>query len=320
MFDGLAIATAIRTHKGKTTAYVDGLAASAASYIAISADEVVMALGSELMIHDAWGFAAGNAEDMTKMAADLEHVSANIAGLYAAKAGGTAADWRPAMIAETWYSADEAVTAGLADRVDKGKKVDEGARNAFDLSIFAHAGRAHAPAPLKPPAEPAENTTPQPEGADMASDRFLSGLRERLGVNAELDEDGLLAALDEALSEQAESTRSVSASIPDGTTLIDQSALAELQASAALGRAAHEQQTADRRARIVDEAVTDGRIPPARRDHWLAQLKADEEGIAPVLASLPKGTIPLAEAGYTGGVDEASDDDLIFDKLFSKEA
>ena len=214
VFDGLAIASAIRGHKGKTTAYVDGMAASAASYIAISADEVVMALGAELMIHDAWGFAMGNAADMTKMADDLDHISANIASLYANRAGGEISEWREAMHAETWYNAEEAVTAKLADRIDKGSTVDPDAKNAFDLSIFAHAGRAKAPRPVfpgharaqQPPAEPADSNNPTTEGVDMTSANFISGLRARLGINAEaeLDEDGLLAALDETLAEQTE--------------------------------------------------------------------------------------------------------------------
>jgi hypothetical protein len=80
-----------------------------------------MAKNSEMMIHDAWGLCVGNADDMVKMAGELDHFSDNIASIYAAKAGGDVADWRAAMQAETWYSAQEAVDAGLADRVDTGK-------------------------------------------------------------------------------------------------------------------------------------------------------------------------------------------------------
>ena len=328
VFDGLAIANAIRTHEGKTTVYVDGLAASAASYIAIAADETVMGVGAELMIHDAWGFAMGNAADMQKMAGDLVHVSENIASLYALKAGGTAADWREAMLAETWYTADEAVEAGLADRVaaKEEAQVSEKTKNAFDLSIFAHAGRQNAPAPRfparnrahKPPAPPAD--VPPKKGTDMALSANLdSGLRERLGISAdaELDDATVLAALDEALAERAEPTTDV----PAGTVLIEASVLANLQANASQGAQARAQQIAEQRGRIVDSAINDGRITPARRDHWLAALNADPEGTEQTLSGLAKGlAVPVDTQGYVGGLAEASVDDDIYARAFGKEA
>jgi ATP-dependent protease ClpP protease subunit len=327
VFDGLAIATAVRTHKAKTTAYVDGLAASAASVIAVAADEVVMALGAELMIHEAWGLSIGNAADMTKMADDLNHISANLATLYAAKAGGTAEDWRTAMLAETWYSAQEAVDAGLADRVDESKKTKDEAKNAFDLSIFAHAGRSDAPDPFVPSARNAVHPTsasgaaggtPNPEGADM-SDTLISGLRERLGISAEaeLDDEGLLAAVDEALAEQAEPITPPSAALPAGLVAVEQGVLDQMRADAAQGREAREQQLQDRRTSLVNAAISDGRVAPSRFDHWLNALKADS-GMEETLASLAPGLVPLAPKGYTGGVDESSDDD--YTRLFGKEA
>lgn len=320
VFDGLAIATAIRTHPAQTTAYVDGLAASAASFIATAADEVVMAVGSELMIHDAWGMVMGNAADMAKMASDLDQISNNLAGLYALKAGGTAADWRDVMKAETWYSADEAVQAGLADRVDAAAEPADGeaAKNRFDLSIFAHAGRGNAPAPRFPGSARAQasgragGTTHPMEGADMASDHLTSGLRERLGISADapLDDDGFLAALDEALSERADTTTTHA---PEGTVLIDSAVLAELRADAREGAAARAEQVATARAALVDAAIRDGRTTPARRDHWLASLNADPEGAAQVLENLPKGLmLPVETAGYTGGLEASADDDSQF--------
>jgi ATP-dependent protease ClpP protease subunit len=315
VFDGLAIATAIRTHPAKTTAYVDGLAASAASFIATAADEVVMAVGAELMIHDAWGMAMGNAADMAKMADDLDKISANLAGLYALKAGGSADDWRDVMKAETWYSADEAVQAGLADRVDaKAVPADgEAAKNSFDLSIFAHAGRRDAPAPRFPGRARAQasgragGSTQPTEGADGMSD-LIKGLRERLGISADaaVDEGAILAALDEALNERVEPTTQV----PAGTTLIDTAVLAELQANAREGAAARAEQVAAHRAALVEAAIQDGRTVPAMREHWNAALATNPDGTAQILAALPKGSaLPVETAGYTGGLESAADDD-----------
>lgn len=148
VFEGIAILNALRNHPARVVAIVDGLAASAASFIATGADEVVMGRNTELMIHDAWGIAIGPAADMRDMAKRLDQLSDNIASVYAAKAGGTVPDWREAMLAETWYSAQEAVDAGLADRVEGA--ADDEAKNAIDLSMFKHAGRAEAPDPAMP--------------------------------------------------------------------------------------------------------------------------------------------------------------------------
>src|SRR5215472_1807836 len=117
VWDGLAIANAIRNHKGKVTTVVDGLAASIASVIAQAGHERVVQPGAMLMIHDAFAPFEGNAAEMGKMAQTLDQVSGNLAEQYAARAGGTAAQWRERMRAETWYTAEEAVAAGLADRV-----------------------------------------------------------------------------------------------------------------------------------------------------------------------------------------------------------
>lgn len=146
VFQGIAIANALRRHPAHVTTVVDGLAASIASVIALAGDEVVMARNSELMVHQPWGVCIGDAADMRKLAETLEHLAGNLAGAYAAKAGGTLDGWLEAMAAETWFSADEAVTAGLADRVE-GVAADVPVAAAFDLSGFRYAGRMAAPAP-----------------------------------------------------------------------------------------------------------------------------------------------------------------------------
>ena len=176
VFEGIAILNALRNHKAKVVAVVDGIAASAASFIACGADELVMGQNAELMIHDARGICMGNAGDMQQMTDLLNHLSDNIASVYAAKAGGTKADWRTAMLAETWFSADEAVAAGLADRVEGDT---EQPTNTFDLSIFAHAGRADAPVPTlvqsaddaeKPAEAPSDEVMQPHEFADSSGD------------------------------------------------------------------------------------------------------------------------------------------------------
>jgi ATP-dependent Clp endopeptidase proteolytic subunit ClpP len=125
VFDAIAIYNALVAHPANVTTYVDALAASAASIVALAGDEVVMMLGSQMMIHDALGQELGNAADMRVMAKFLDQQSNNIASMYAAKAGGTMEEWRSTMIAERWYMAAEAVEAGLADQVYKPKPKSE---------------------------------------------------------------------------------------------------------------------------------------------------------------------------------------------------
>lgn len=151
VFEGVAILNQLRQHSAKVVAVVDGLAASAASFIACGSDELQMAPNSQLMIHDAWGWAIGDATAMRSVADLLDRLSNNIAAIYAAKAGGTVEDWRAAMLAESWYSPEEAVAAGLADQVagvePPADEVADAAAS-FDGSAFRYQGRADAPAPL----------------------------------------------------------------------------------------------------------------------------------------------------------------------------
>ena len=146
-FDGIAIYQALKDHKAEVVTTVDSLAASAASFIAMAGERVVMARNATMMIHDAFGLSVGNAADMRDMATRLDKVSDNIADIYTQHAGGTVQDWRAAMRAETWYDADEAVAAGLADSVGGKGTDDQDPENSWDLSVFAYAGREQAPTP-----------------------------------------------------------------------------------------------------------------------------------------------------------------------------
>lgn len=136
VFDGISIYNAIAQRPGPVTTVVDGLAASAASFIAQAGKTRIVSPGSMMMIHDASGICIGNAADMTEMAGLLGTVSGNLADIYAAHAGKTPADWRAAMQAETWYKADDAIAAGLADRLLE-RPAPAGATASFDLTMFA---------------------------------------------------------------------------------------------------------------------------------------------------------------------------------------
>lgn len=122
IFDAVAIYSALKNHSATVDVYVDGIAASAASFVAMAGDQVVIEKPAKMMIHDAGGLVIGQAEEMRAMADLLDELSDTIAEIYADRTGGTVDDWRSAMKKETWYSAAQAVEAGLADRVANDSK------------------------------------------------------------------------------------------------------------------------------------------------------------------------------------------------------
>jgi ATP-dependent Clp endopeptidase proteolytic subunit ClpP len=117
VFDGLAIYNALKAHPATINTVVEGLAASAASFIMLAGDTVTMAENSMAMVHNAWGLGVGNASDMRALAGVLDKIDGQIAGMYAAKSGKTLADCQAAMAAETWFTASEAKDFGLIDSV-----------------------------------------------------------------------------------------------------------------------------------------------------------------------------------------------------------
>lgn len=147
IFDGVAIYQALMDRPGTVSVTVDSLAASIASVIAMAASpgQLTMAPKASLMIHDGWAMCVGNAKDMTDTAALLDKMSDTIASIYADRTGKSAATWRDAMRAETWYDAQQAVDAGLADRVAPKRGQQDAkalaAAASWDLSVFAHAPR-----------------------------------------------------------------------------------------------------------------------------------------------------------------------------------
>lgn len=117
VFDGRAMYSLLADHPAKIVAHVDGLAASIASVIAMAGDEIRMADGSFMMIHNPWGGAVGDANDMRRMADLLDSVAGTIINTYAARTKQKPDKIRELMDAETWMTANEAKTLGFTDFV-----------------------------------------------------------------------------------------------------------------------------------------------------------------------------------------------------------
>ncbi|NED75272.1 hypothetical protein G3I51_23700 [Streptomyces sp. SID9944] len=166
VFEGIAIANALRSHPAAVTIQVDGIAASIASVIAMAGDRVEMCPQTMLMIHDASGVCMGNAADMEEMAELLDLISDNIADAYAARAGGTREQWRDLMRSESWYLPQEAVDAGLADEaiavpkrgepVEPEEPEEDPMMRHFDLTAYGYTGprKPDATAPAEEPSTP----------------------------------------------------------------------------------------------------------------------------------------------------------------------
>lgn len=125
VFDAEAIQTALQQHSAHIVTHIDGMAASAATYIALAGDEVEISDGGMFMIHNAWGVAIGNAWEMLYFADLLNKIDANILSDYQQKTGKSAEQIKEWMNAETWFNAEEALTNGFVDRIFTADKADD---------------------------------------------------------------------------------------------------------------------------------------------------------------------------------------------------
>ena len=321
-WDGLTLANAIIRHPGPTFTYVDGLAASAASLVALAGDEVTISKYGQMMLHNARGGVYGTADDMREGAKVLDKLNGSMAAYYADRAGGAEADWRRVMARETWYNADEAKDAGLATAVDESAKRDEGeAAVALSLSkaaaMFKYPGRQAAPSPTAR-AEDGPTGPDNQEAKVPISDKVA----ERLGLEADATDDDVIAKLDELEgkgeaadetdagdggkpADETEATEGEVAAVKAaaaklGLTVTDPEVLAELRSNSALGVAAHTELTNRRITAALDDAIDKGKILPAQRGKYEALMRKDEPGVAALLAEIPNETAaPMREVGHS---------------------
>jgi ATP-dependent Clp protease protease subunit len=169
IFDAVAIYNALKRHAGEITVWIDGIAASAASYIAMAGDTIVMPENAFLMIHDPSGLVMGTAEDMRSTAEALDKVKGSLIQGYAAKSGKPDDEIATLMAAETWLDAKDALDLGFIDLIAEPVKLAA----SFDVARFRNAPPEVVEAasePDEPPASEAQsegvadaNTQPDPE-------------------------------------------------------------------------------------------------------------------------------------------------------------
>lgn len=154
VFAARVMELAIRQHTSKVVAHIDGLAASAASFLAVACDEVEIAQGGFFMIHKASSIVWGNSDEMLKQAGLLEKIDQSLAATYAAETGQESDKIMEWMTAETWFNSDEALEYGFADRLAD-VKADN--KISWNLSAFAKAPAVQPPAPAPENPAPPEH-------------------------------------------------------------------------------------------------------------------------------------------------------------------
>lgn len=230
VYAGISILNALRRYPDVVTVYVDGMAASAASFIAVGgADRLIMSPNSSLLIHGAWSQGMGNSEEMAQLAADLNQITDNLATIYAEKTGQEPAYWRELMKNDTTFTAEQAVEAGLADAVDEFEKSARAEKRhavmASQRSRFAsHAGgrgvpeietRAAAPPPPVTRSESGDNTM-MPSDGQEGDAMSIKNLAQELGVQP----DVLREKLSGFFNEEVTVTATVDLTYPEGTTVV----------------------------------------------------------------------------------------------------
>ena len=342
VFEALAIMNALKEHPSTKTVYIDGLAASAASFIAVGiGGEVIMRPGAEMMIHNAQGGAWGDMNDMHAIIERLESASATIADIYAAKTGTDAETWRAAMDAETWFSADEALVAGLVDKVEAaGEGVDN--RKLAGVSNTVRGGRYRRREDAPAPQPALMNRRGAREEKPMS---FIDKLKAALGADPNTSQDDLLTLVNvavagfnpevavkdnqseeivtaETASDDEENQEEVAvkdnpSEEPETESIdafgdvvtIDRGVYEDLLKRAATGDASVERDHQMEVAAMVDTAIKAGKVLAARRDALIAQGLEDTTALKNHLAKLAPGTIPVSEKGWVGSVGVDADEE-----------
>ena len=155
VFDGISIYNLIKQHPANVTTYIDGLAASIASVIALAGDKIIMAANALFMVHNPTGMVMGTATDMRSLADVLDKIAGTMVGTYVGKTGKPEDDIRAMLDAETWMTADEAKENGFIDEISE--EMDMAACVKF-VPTMAKAGFKHIPQSIN-----GKKATPSPK-------------------------------------------------------------------------------------------------------------------------------------------------------------
>ncbi|MDK7001990.1 ClpP-like prohead protease/major capsid protein fusion protein [Proteus mirabilis] len=184
VFDGIAIYNQLKNHSATITVYIDGLAASMASVIAMVGDTVIMPKNAMMMIHKPWGVSWGDANDMREYADLLDKLENVLIPAYVAKTGKTTEEITAMLEQETWLDGDECVEHGFADKVIEpvkamasltSKRIEE-----FSSMPSAIKNQITPKNTTKPTQQPQPNSSPEPQPSATYADEQtrLNGIKD----------------------------------------------------------------------------------------------------------------------------------------------
>ena len=168
VFDGIAIYNLLKNHPANVTVYIDGLAASMASVIAMAGNEVIMPENAMMMIHKPWGIQGGDAEDMRKYADLLDKVENTLIPAYANKTGKTPEELAEMLSAETWLNGKECVEQGFADKLAE-PLVAMASIKSRKLEDFENMPKAMKDMLFKPQGNAGSNPAPQATSTEQSA-------------------------------------------------------------------------------------------------------------------------------------------------------
>lgn len=297
VFDGIALYNLLSGVRPKLSVEVLGVAASAASVIALAGHELAMGEGAYFMIHDPWGWAIGDSDEMLRVAERLEKMRDEIASIYAKHSGLEMPEVIEQMAAETWFTAAEAVEAGFADRVIEHE--DQVAALAFDLERFEHpprplleiAARARARPGRRMPA----NTIP---AADCGRTREVA-----------VDRTEIVAAIGELNEEERIQLAAEAGFVPRAEHEALEGRIAALEE--VRDHTSRELQEArawehgQRKAQVIGAAAAAGKFKPEKRAFWEERFDQDPAGTVEILDGMPDNPMfRQVGSGDPGETDE----------------
>ncbi len=308
VFEGMAIYNLLAAYREKLEVEVLGVAASIASVIALAGRELVMAQGSYLMIHNPSGIVMGNAGDMRKTAETLDKIAGQIANIYAGKSYLNREEVLAAMEQESWYTAAEAVEAGFADRVEDRGPI---AALAFDLQAFHYDRVPRILASL-----------PAVDGGDEIQNmggENVKTLNEILVALSKLSKEEMATATDEEKQRVAQifdfaGMEAKNAGLVETAEALGRKlALQEEQIHLLLTENQEKTRQLEelKRARslaekdkVIEKALSEGRITPRNRAQWEAQYDKDPEGTQKLLEA-QQPVVDLSARGTGAGGEES---------------
>jgi len=276
VLDGWAIYNSLKNSKAKITARVEGLAASMASVILMAADTVEIPENAYVMIHNPWGLAVGDAEEMRDTADLLDKLGNGLVNAYASRTGNSEKDIREMMDAETWMDGKEAVERGFADKLLDGVALSA---RAFDNRKFKMTPQSLQANSETPQEVAPDEETPTPAPVEETPVEVV----EEVPVT-EPQAKSLLSRLTALFGGETDETLKAALTVKDGEILAAKTEIDALKAKVT---------ELELKAKAYDEATTE--IARLEAEKQTAETKAAAQVAALGFTPESEGSLPDAE-------------------------